>query len=94
MTENKIFRRGEQIAYIPTHAEGDITHPDVEIGFVTSQHGDTVWCRYWRKNHPGELRTVSNSEGTPIDMLVHYQSVEPDVIRLWFKEYDALEPRG
>jgi len=78
------FNRGEQIAYVPRHAQiqhGDEgwtwqdSHPDIEFGFVTSQRGDTVFCRYWRKGQPGTLRTVANSEGTPEDCLVRYRSV-------------------
>lgn len=72
------MKRGTQIAYIPRHAEGDITHCDVEFGFVTSVKGDTVFCRYWRI--PGELRTVCNSEGTPIDCIVKHYSVGQFVV--------------
>lgn len=61
---------GTQIIYVPTHAAGDVTHPDAEAGFVTAVRGDVAFCRYWSKAHPGELRTKANSEGTPIDMLV------------------------
>ena len=62
--------RGTQILYVPMHAHGDTNHPDVEAGFVTSQRGDTVFCRYWSKHTPGELRTKANSEGTPVDAIV------------------------
>lgn len=64
-----------QIAYIPAHANGDIAHPDVEFGFVTSLRKDAAFCRYWRKGHPGELRTLANSELTPIENLVEFESV-------------------
>lgn len=87
------FQRGEQIAYVPTHARvyfedaktdddwlWSVAHPAAEFGFVTSQRGDTVFCRYWRKGHPGDLRTVANSEGTPADCLVKHRSVRPAVV--------------
>jgi len=84
------LQRGEQIAYVPTHAlrwagTGGAMwaidfHPDVEFGFVTSQRGSTVFCRYWRKGHPGELRTVANSEGAPADCLVRHKSVSDALI--------------
>jgi len=64
-----------QIAYIPMHASGNLHHPDVEFGFVTSICGDAAFCRYWRKGKPGVLRTVANSELTPLDMLVEHVSV-------------------
>jgi len=75
------FKPKDQIAYIPLHAEGDIKHPDVEFGFVTSisKSGD-VFVRYWSKFTPGELRTKANSECTPIGMLVHHKSVSDRLI--------------
>jgi hypothetical protein len=76
MTE-PTFQPGDQVAYIPHHAAGDIQHPDVEFGFVTSpsQRGD-YFCRYWRKGQPGTLRTVANSECTPVDCMVKHDSVD------------------
>jgi len=68
------MNRGTQILYVPTHAEGNLSHPDVEAGFVTSVRDDTVFCRYWRKDL-SELRTKANSEGTPADLLVTQDSV-------------------
>ena len=67
---------GTQIVF-PTHAKGNLFHPDVEFGFVTSegQGGATHFCRYWRKGHPGELRTCANSECTPTELLEKYTSV-------------------
>lgn len=61
---------GTQIIYVPTHAAGDVTHPDAEAGFVTAVRGNVAFCRYWSKTKPGELRTKANSEGTPVDLLV------------------------
>lgn len=83
------FECGEQIAYVPLHASGDIEHPDVEFGFVTSQRGHTVFCRYWRKGYLGDLRTRANSEGTPADMLVRHQSVFPGVVQSWLNGIEA-----
>jgi hypothetical protein len=74
------FRPGTQIAYVPTHAEDNLTHPDVEFGFVTSERGDNHFCRYWRKGHLGELRTTSCSELTPTYLLVEYESVPQAVV--------------
>ena len=68
------FKSGEQIAYIPSHADRDINHPDVEFGFVTSVREDTVFCRYWSKYSAGELRTKANSEGAPEEMVVRHVS--------------------
>ena len=71
---------GTQIAYIPTHAEGNINHPDVEFGFVVSERDDNHFCRYWRKSHLGELRTVANSELTPTYALVEHVSVSQELV--------------
>lgn len=74
--------KGTQIAYIPTHAGGDIDHKDVEFGFVTSVKPelDIAYCRYWSKYSPGELRTKANSEGTPLNCLVEHIFVEQAVV--------------
>ena len=66
---------GDQIAYVPIHAQGDIDHKDVEYGFVSSDKGDYVFCRYWRNGQNGlALRTTANSEATPRDCLVAHTS--------------------
>lgn len=73
---------GDQVAYIPLHAYGNINHPDVEFGFVARMHagGEFAYVRYWRRGSPGELRTVDNSECTPVGQLVRFESVAPDVV--------------
>ena len=70
------FQRGDQVVYVPNHAGKDMSHPDVEYGFVTSLNsaGD-AFVRYWRNGQLGTLRTVANSECTPIDNLYSYNSV-------------------
>lgn len=78
---------GTQVAYIPQHVMDSLgdnwtQHPDVEFGFVMDMLNDEIArVRYWRKGHPGDLRTVANSENTAIDNLVEYQSVDQDVVR-------------
>ena len=54
---------GVQIAYVPDHAEKDITHPDVEFGFITSVRDEDCSCRYFTKDW--KMRTKANSERTP-----------------------------
>ena len=78
------MKSGTQIAYIPTHAGGDINHPDVEFGFVTSKgYDESYFCRYWRKGHLGELRTLANSESTTAYLLVEHESVSQEVVDEW-----------
>ena len=74
------MNKGTQIAYIPMHASGDLGHSDVELGFITSVRDDAAFCRYWRKGQPGMLRTVANSELTPLDMLVEHKSVPQEKV--------------
>jgi len=71
-----------QIAYIPTHAAGNVNHPDVEYGFTTSGRtvGGNYFCRYWSKHVPTILRTRANSELTNEDDLVEFVS-KPNFIR-------------
>ncbi len=68
-----MFKRGDQIAYIPNHAE-DLFHKDVEFGFVTGVNSKFVFCRYWSKYNSEELRTTSCSESTPPECLKRYTS--------------------
>lgn len=68
--EREELKRGTQIIYVPAHADGSIGHRDSERGFVTSVLIYNAFCRYWSKILPGELRTKSNSELTPVERLV------------------------
>lgn len=83
---------GTQIIYVPSHADG-IDHPDAEPGFVTSgvKKGNAVFCRYWSKTHKG-LRTIANSEITPIDQLVIQDTREQSVVDKLMKELYPDQP--
>lgn len=76
-----------QVAYIPTHAKGDIAHPDVEFGFVTSLRKNAAFCRYWRKSFPGQLRTLANSELTSLENLVEFESVPQFAVAETVREF-------
>lgn len=75
------LKPGDQIAYIPNHVPSNtMDHPDIEFGFITSIYGtNRIFCRYWCKGELGQLRTVANSECTPVDMLKKHKSV-PDAM--------------
>ena len=73
------FKIGDQIVYIPTHAEdmlhpgAELSHPDTEFGFITGFNSiGTPFCRYWSNLNRNVLRTTANSECTPIHMLKKY----------------------
>jgi hypothetical protein len=69
------MKPGTQIAYIPMHADGDVSHPDVEFGFITSVRGNIAFCRYWFKGKPGDLRTRLVSESTMLEDIISHESV-------------------
>jgi len=81
------MKKGTQIAYIPTHAEGDENHPDVELGFIVQvvqigyrENDLAYFCRFWRKGKPGELRTTANSERCYDYQLKEHESVSQEVV--------------
>jgi hypothetical protein len=41
------FQPGNRVVYVPTHAEGDLDHPDCEYGVVSSTDNVFVFVRYW-----------------------------------------------
>jgi hypothetical protein len=88
------LNRGDQIAYLPGHVGENLDDPSVELGFVTSvkkfnDGQNMVFCRYWMQGKPGELRTKSASEATPLENVVLYMSVDQDVVTQALKEFCA-----
>ena len=41
------FGTGDPVAYIPMHAHGEIEHPDVEVGIVSSVTDKMVFVKYF-----------------------------------------------
>lgn len=92
------FKRGTQVIYVPLHAGDDVGHRDCERGFVTSirknertDGGWLVFCRYWSRHDPVELRTMSCSEGTPIARLVIRDTLPQSVVDRQLARIDAEE---
>lgn len=85
---------GEQITYTPWHANGNLNHKDSENGFVTSvkhyENGEiTVYCRFWSKNEPYELRNKLNSEGVACispERLSRRQTHAQSMVNQWMKQ--------
>ena len=86
MTED--LKPGTQIAYVPDHAEGDISHKDVEFGFVVrkSPYGASYFCRYWYKGQLGNLRTISCSQLTREIHIVKIDKVLQGVVDSYLEE--------
>jgi hypothetical protein len=84
-----MLEQGMQIIYVPTHTDGDIHHPDCEAGFVahTTEIEGAIFCRYWSKYSPGELRTKANSELTPVNLLVVRNTVPQEQVEAAIKKY-------
>jgi len=41
-----IFKQGDEVRYVPNHAEGDLNHKDCENGTVTSIKNGIVFVKY------------------------------------------------
>ena len=74
------FERGEQVVY--AHEKGK-----QEFGFVTSERGGLVFCRFF--NNVGGLRTQAGSEGTPRELLERHESRPQSVIEEWLEVIDG-----
>ncbi len=90
--DEKQFQRGDQVAYIPDHANGDIHDDSVEFGFVTSgpnNNGD-YYVRYWTKRSKPEsptLRTKLNSECSPVRLLKPFKFTTNENVNQALKVY-------
>ena len=84
------LKRGTQIIYTPDHADGDIEHEDCEKGFVITDKGQSVFCRYFSKRTLiGSLRTLANSESTPKENLIVQDTHDQRVVDLWVNRIEA-----
>ncbi len=71
------LKRGTQIVYVPSHVNGDVRHRDFEEGFVADNGllnsisvPRYVHCYYWCRTDPFWLRTMANSQATPLECIV------------------------
>ena len=80
------FKRGTQVAYLSSRANGSLTHESVEYGFVTSVRGNMAFCRYW--GWDGKLRTLDSSLATPMDYLVPLDTVAQEVVDEWLERLE------
>ena len=79
------FPPGTQIAYVPSHAKGDVNHPDADWGFVQEQREDSCLCRFWSKNRQhqrqiGDMRTKANAESAQKRDLIPHQHCRQELI--------------
>ena len=88
-----LWSPGTQVVYVPAHAGGDVEHADCEEGFVTSDAGHTVFCRFWHKGS-GKLRTLVNSEGCRREDLVPLETQRQEVVDEWVARLTRIEREG
>lgn len=48
MIEPKRDDVGKIVTYVPNHAQGDLTHPDCQVGHITSFNESCVFVRFHR----------------------------------------------
>ncbi|NIQ88657.1 MAG: hypothetical protein GWN93_06080 [Deltaproteobacteria bacterium] len=87
----ELVKRGTQVLYVPTHAYGNLMHPDVEAGFITSLSVKFAFCRFWYKDRATvrarDLRTKLNSEATSFDDLYVVDTVGQELVDEALKTY-------
>lgn len=49
---NKFIDVGDRVIYIPTHAEGNINHPDCEYGTISSWNDTYIFVKYVKNGIP------------------------------------------
>jgi hypothetical protein len=59
------FKEGDNVMYIPYHANGEMCHPDCEEGIVSSVTELTVYVKYYKHG-----RLSSTAQGTNADQLI------------------------
>ena len=54
------FHPGEEVKYLPAHTKGDLRHPDVETGYVSSTNEKFVFVKYIRKGNLQETAQATD----------------------------------
>jgi len=58
---------GDRVIYIPTHAEGNVNHPDCEYGIVSSWNDKYVFVKYVRNGIPQMTAQATSPEDLYVD---------------------------
>lgn len=93
------LRPGTQILYVPDHAKGNLSHQDVEKGFVEFIRPELgmAFCRYYSKYDEKELRTKANAERSPIRNIVikdhrPQNEVDDELLKIVEEKYSQTDP--
>ena len=99
MANPKDIKPGTQIVYVPSHLRDQIKIPadywkveGVEFGFVTSVRNDVAFCRYFYSKTSEALRTIANSEATPLFLLDVYYHHRDNLINSLMKMISNDDP--
>jgi len=56
----EVIEIGDRVIYVPTHANGDINHPDCEYGIVKSWNKKAIFVNYVRNGIPQMTAEATN----------------------------------
>jgi len=103
MNDN-IYTMGTQVVYVPSYISKkfvldklnlndpqDEIYKTIQLGFVTEDRDDIVFCRFFSNINKDELRTTSCSEGCDRDNLMLYNHHSQKDINQFLKEYYNVE---
>ena len=66
----KLATPGVRVAYIPGHAFGDMAHPDVEYGIVSSSNDKNVFVKFDRIVSRLSLDGTTSQSCCPEDLVI------------------------
>lgn len=75
------IENGQRVAYVPTHAKGNLSHKDVEWGKVSSKNDKYVFVRFdkqvskfgWEGATSQSCRPEDLSDGKPKQVKRHFR---------------------
>jgi hypothetical protein len=63
------IKPGDRVIYVPTHAKGDLNHPDSERGVVSSLNDTYVFVKYIRHGILQETSQATRYEDLYLEMI-------------------------
>ena len=60
---------GQSVAYVPMHAKCDYSHPDIDLGVVTSKDDKSVFVRFNRNVIAAGTTNVRSQGCNPEDLI-------------------------
>lgn len=61
-----------RVAYIPNHADGDINHPDVEWGYVSSSNDVNIFVKFDKQLDKFGWEGTTSQSCTPSTLYIEY----------------------